>query len=107
MRRETVRCSLPEAFMAPSTVPTMAQQIPTKAIITMNHLKQVNYSRKLGGADPEQYGSVLIWLFWIRIRIGKADPDPGARKLTKTDKFNFCTYIYAGMFYDILCTYCT
>ena len=39
MRRETVRCSLPEAFMAPSTVPTMAQQIPTKAIITINHLK--------------------------------------------------------------------
>jgi hypothetical protein len=26
--------------MAPSTVPTMAQQIPTKAIITMNHLKE-------------------------------------------------------------------
>jgi hypothetical protein len=53
MRRETVRCSLPEAFMAPRTVPTMAQQIPTKAIITMNHLKQgivkinhVNNSRK-------------------------------------------------------------
>jgi hypothetical protein len=55
MRRETVRCSLPEAFMAPSTVPTMAQQIPTKAIITMNHLKRVNNSRKLGGADPDAY----------------------------------------------------
>ena len=36
MRRETVRCSLPPAFMAPSTVPTTEQQIPTKAIITMN-----------------------------------------------------------------------
>jgi hypothetical protein len=62
MRRETVRCSLPEAFMAPSTVPTMAQQIPTKAIITMNHLKRgivkinhVNNSRKLGGADPDPH----------------------------------------------------
>jgi len=60
MRRETVRCSLPEAFMAPSTVPTMAQQIPTKAIITMNHLKQgirkkqENNRKKLGGADPDK-----------------------------------------------------
>lgn len=36
MRRETVRCSLPEAFMAPRTVPTTAQQMPTKAIMTMN-----------------------------------------------------------------------
>lgn len=37
MRSETVRCSLPVAFKAPNTVPTMAQQSPTKAIITMNH----------------------------------------------------------------------
>ena len=36
MRRETVRCSLPWAFMAPRTVPTTEQQMPTKAIITMN-----------------------------------------------------------------------
>ena len=36
MRRLTVRCSRPEAFMAPRTVPTTAQQIPTKAIMTMN-----------------------------------------------------------------------
>ncbi len=31
-------------------------------------------------------GSALIWFFWFRIRIGKADPDPGARKLTKINK---------------------
>ena len=37
MRRETVRCSLPLALSAPSAVPTMEQQMPTKAIITMNH----------------------------------------------------------------------
>jgi hypothetical protein len=36
MRRETVRCSLPWAFMAPRTVPTTEQQMPTKAIMTMN-----------------------------------------------------------------------
>ena len=32
-----MRCSLPLAFSAPSAVPTMEQQMPTKAIITMNH----------------------------------------------------------------------
>ncbi len=33
-------------------------------------------------------GSALIWLSWIGIRIGNADPDPdpGARKLTKVRK---------------------
>lgn len=36
MRRETVRCSLPWAFIAPRTVPTTEQQMPTKAIMTMN-----------------------------------------------------------------------
>jgi hypothetical protein len=33
-------------------------------------------------ADPDPHGSTLIWLSWIRICIGNADPDPGARKLT-------------------------
>jgi hypothetical protein len=28
-------------------------------------------------------GSALIWLSWIRIHIGNADPDSGARKMTK------------------------
>ena len=32
-----MRCSLPLALSAPSAVPTMEQQMPTKAIITMNH----------------------------------------------------------------------
>ncbi len=31
-------------------------------------------------------GSALFWRSWIRIRIGIADPDPGARKLTKIYK---------------------
>ncbi len=31
-------------------------------------------------------GSALIWLSWIRIRIGNADPDPGAWKFTKINK---------------------
>ena len=31
-----MRCSLPLALSAPSAVPTMEQQMPTKAIITMN-----------------------------------------------------------------------
>ncbi len=34
--------------------------------------------------DPHE--SVLIWLSWIRIRIGNADPDPGAWILTKINK---------------------
>ncbi len=37
-------------------------------------------------SDPDPHGSVLIWLSWIRIRIGNADPDPGARKLKKINK---------------------
>jgi hypothetical protein len=34
--------------------------------------------------DPDPLGSAFIWLFWIRIRFGNANPDqdPGARKLT-------------------------
>ena len=34
--KDTVRCSLPDAFIAPRTVPTTEQQIPTKAIMTIN-----------------------------------------------------------------------
>jgi hypothetical protein len=29
---------------------------------------------------------LVSWLFWIRIRIGNADPDPVALKLTKSNK---------------------
>ncbi len=36
--------------------------------------------------DPDLNGSAFIWLFWIRIRIGNADPDPGAWKLTNIYK---------------------
>ncbi len=36
MSRDTVRCSLPDALMAPSTVPARLQQIPAAATATMN-----------------------------------------------------------------------
>jgi hypothetical protein len=38
--------------------------------------------------DPDQHGSTLIWLSWIRIRIciGSAGPDPGPWKITKINK---------------------
>ena len=36
INKDTVRCSLPDAFIAPKTVPTTEQQIPTKAIMTIN-----------------------------------------------------------------------
>ena len=58
-------------------------------------------------------GSALIWLSWIRILDGNADPDPdpGTRKLTKmyketlcqTFQKDFCTYV--SMFYELLVTY--
>jgi len=31
-------------------------------------------------SDPDQCGSVLKWLPWIRIRNGNTDPDPGQSK---------------------------
>lgn len=36
--KATVRCSLPEALVAPKTVPTSAEQIPAMKTIPMNHL---------------------------------------------------------------------
>ncbi len=55
-------------------------------------------------------GSAFIWLSWIRIRfrIGNADPDSGAWKLTKIYEWTlfpafqkgFCTFV--GMFFDLL-----
>ncbi len=36
--------------------------------------------------DPDLPGSAFIWLLWIRIRIGNANPDPGAWKLAKIYK---------------------
>lgn len=38
MSKATVRCSLPEALVAPKTVPTSAEQIPAMNTIPMNHL---------------------------------------------------------------------
>jgi hypothetical protein len=37
--------------------------------------------------DPDPHGSVSIWQSWIWIRIGNADPDPGAWKLTKIYRY--------------------
>ncbi len=37
-------------------------------------------------SDPDLHGFALILLPCIRIRIGNADPDPGARKLAKINK---------------------
>jgi hypothetical protein len=34
--------------------------------------------------DPDSPGSAFFWPSWIRVRIGNADPDPDAWKLTKT-----------------------
>jgi hypothetical protein len=36
--------------------------------------------------DPDPHGSAAIWLSWIRIRLGRRNPDPGAWKLTKIHK---------------------
>jgi hypothetical protein len=33
--------------------------------------------------DPNPPGSAFIWLFWIRIRVGNANSDPGECELTK------------------------
>jgi hypothetical protein len=35
-------------------------------------------TRDLCVSDPDLLGTAFIWLPWIRIRIGNADPDPGA-----------------------------
>jgi hypothetical protein len=49
-------------------------------------------------------GSGLIWLSWIRIHIGNADLDSGARKMTnllsKTDIQPFKKA--SGMIYDVI-----
>jgi hypothetical protein len=48
--------------------------------------------------DPDPNGSVMIWLSWIRIRLGNADQDPGARKFPffkdKPDLKPLCTFIF-------------
>ncbi len=44
------------------------------------------FKKVFGVLDPDPHGSALIWLYWIRILIGNADPDPRARKYIKLDK---------------------
>ena len=60
MSSETVRCSRPDAFMAPKTVPMMEQQMPTKAIMTMNHRIEtvcvtVTTQQDLGSSSPKKW----------------------------------------------------
>ena len=57
MSRETVRCSLPEAFIAPKTVPTTAQQSPTRRMSRMNHRIDTGWPTRtpqhdLGSSSP-------------------------------------------------------
>ncbi len=49
---------------------------------------KVNTVVRTSVVDPDSTGSgsAFIWLSWIRIRIGNADPDPGEWKLTKLYK---------------------
>ena len=61
MRRDTVRCSRPEAFMAPRTVPTTAQQIPTKAIMTMNHLMETVWDTETPQQDLASSSMTKVW----------------------------------------------
>ncbi len=47
-------------------------------------------------ADPDPHGSALIWLSWVRIRIGNADPDPGTRKYNKINRKTWFPAIQNG-----------
>ncbi len=57
--------------------------------------------------DPDPNRSALIWLFWIRIHTGNADPDPSAWKLTRLNKLTlfpafqkgFCTFVVCRFFF--------
>jgi hypothetical protein len=57
--------------------------------------------------DPDQHGSAFIWLSWIRIRIGNADPDSGIYHILQIDLVLYkslskmlCTFV--GTFFNIL-----
>jgi hypothetical protein len=62
--------------------------------------------------DPDPYEFAFVWLSLIRIRIGNADPDPGAWKLTKIYKQTwfipfqqgFCTFVLYRYVFDLLPT---
>jgi len=69
-----VRCSRPEAFMAPRTVPTTAQQIPTKAIMTMNHLMETVWDTETPQQDLASSSVTKVWpgacsCSWFRDRL--------------------------------------
>jgi hypothetical protein len=70
------------AFIPISSAPWLSQPANSKKF------KSFISIHKSSAVDPDPYGSAMIWLSWIRIRVGNADPgpDPGARKLTKINK---------------------
>jgi hypothetical protein len=48
------------------------------------------------GGDSDSHQRALIWLPWIWIRIGIADPDPGGWKLTRTNRETWFTAFLKG-----------
>jgi hypothetical protein len=50
------------------------------------HTAHASQHRSGRVVDPDPHVSAFILLTWIRIRMGKADPDPGAWKSTKIHK---------------------
>ncbi len=63
-----------------------------KNVYSKSRRRQQQFLKKNSVVDPDSHGSACIWLSWIRIFVGNANPDPGARKLTKINK---CTWIPA------------
>ncbi len=59
--------------------PTLLQELETNAKTTR---QKQNPNISISNSQYFGSGSALIWLSWIRSRIGNADPDPGVRKLT-------------------------
>jgi hypothetical protein len=56
--------------------------------------------------DPDPYGPAFIWLSWIRIRVGNANPIQEQRKMNKETWFLAIKKVlyFVGMFVDLLTT---
>ena len=84
-----MRCSLPEALSAPSTVPTMEQQTPTKAIITMNQRMDTVWVT----STPQQVleaaeGSCSAWPWPWRWAASSSAINGGCRTAVLQKKYN-------------------
>jgi hypothetical protein len=44
----------------------------------------------------------MIWLFWIRIRTGNADPNPGQWKFTKINQLTWLAAFQKGTFVNLV-----